>query len=33
MFAPDEMKDATELAVRVSAAGFEFDRGGRRHLL
>ncbi len=31
--APHEMKDATELAVGVSSAGFEFDRGRRRYLL
>ena len=32
-FASHEMKDATELAVGVSSAGFEFDRGRRRYLL
>ena len=26
------MKDTTELAVGVSSAGLEFDRGGRRYL-
>ena len=32
-FASHEVKDATELAVGVSSAGFELDRGRRRHLL
>jgi hypothetical protein len=32
-FASHEMKDATELAVGVSSAGFEFDCGRRRYLL
>ena len=32
-FASHKMKDATELAVRVSSAGFEFDCGRRRYLL
>lgn len=32
-FASHEVKDATELTVGVSSAGFEFDRGRRRHLL
>jgi hypothetical protein len=32
-FAPHEMKRATELAVRVSSAGFEFDCGHRLYLL
>src|ERR1700722_8484 len=31
--ASHEVKDATELTVRVSPAGLELDRGGRRHLL
>ena len=31
--ASHEMKDATELAVGISPAGFEFDRGRRRYLL
>ncbi len=31
--APHEMKDAAELAVGVSPAGFQFDRGRRRYLL
>ena len=31
--AAHQMKDATELAVGVSSAGFELDRGRRRHLL
>jgi len=29
-FPSDEMKDATELTVGISSAGFEFDRGCRR---
>ena len=32
-FASYKMKNAAELAVGVSSAGFEFDRGRRRHLL
>jgi hypothetical protein len=32
-FASHEMKDPAELAVGVSPAGFEFDRGRRRDLL
>jgi hypothetical protein len=32
-FASDEVKDAAELAVGVSSAGFEFDGGRHRHLL
>jgi len=32
-FAADEMKDAAELAVGISSAGLEFDRGRRRDLL
>ncbi len=32
-FASHEMKDATELAERVSSAGFEFDCGRGRYLL
>lgn len=31
--ASHEMKDATELAVGISPAGFEFDCGHRRYLL
>ncbi len=31
--ASHEMKHATELAVGISPAGFEFDRGRRRYLL
>ena len=31
-FASHEMKDATELAVGVTSAGFEFDRGRCRYL-
>ena len=32
-FPPQEVEDATELAVGVSSACFEFDRGRRRDLL
>ena len=32
-FAPHKMKGATELAVGVSSAGFEFDGSHRRYLL
>jgi len=33
IFASHEMKDAAELAVGVTSAGFEFDCGRRRQLL
>ena len=32
-FSSYEMKDAAELSVGVSSAGFEFDGGCRRYLL
>ena len=32
-FAAREIKEAAELAVRISSAGFQFDRGRRRYLL